>query len=124
LSGVEVTYDPRKYGVVLARAYNPDWEDPSGPVVESWIGLKYDHQFLWSDEKFYCSELVGKLLGLLPRPMDFSAPVWRGRIPSTDVGISPQGVYDDISKLSGWTFQVMPDTPFQQDGRDPLPFAL
>jgi hypothetical protein len=124
LTGVAHDYDLRRYGIVLERAYHPHWDDPSGLTVESWIGLKYDHQFRWSDEKFYCSELVGKLLGLLPRPMDFSAPVWRGRIPSTDLGISPQGVYNDLKKLPGWEFRVSPDTPIQQDGRDPSPIEL
>ena len=110
LTGVAVSYELQAYGKIIAHASNSEADDPSEQRVEPWVGLKYDHGYRWNDEAFYCSELVGKLLGLAPRPMDFSAPVWQGRVPSTDLGISPQGVYNDLSKLSGWSVSYL-DSP-------------
>lgn len=102
LTGVDVSYELKPYGQVIARLRNDDLPDPDREAVEPWLGLRYDSRYQWSDEALYCSELVGKLFGLQPRPQDFSAPVWRGRVPSTDLGISPQGVYNDLVRLAGW----------------------
>jgi hypothetical protein len=101
LTGVDVSYDLKPFGKVIAHLQNHDLPDPAAEDVEPWLGLPYDSHYRWNDEAFYCSELVGKLFGLKPRPQDFSAPVWRGRIPSTDLGISPQGVYNDLIQ-AGW----------------------
>jgi hypothetical protein len=65
-------------------------------LVQTYLGRPYDPNFSWSDEKLYCSELVGKLLGFSPEPMDFSSDYWRGyphQILDRD-GLSP----DDIHK--------------------------
>lgn len=74
--------------------------------IEEHLGKKYDLEFNWAEnERLYCSELVGKFLGLEPRPMDFSTMFWqkyeekRGvKLPSGAPGLSPDGIHSMISK--------------------------
>jgi len=45
----------------LAAGLEPDEVAAMRSLGESWVGLDYDLQFGWSDERMYCSELVWKL---------------------------------------------------------------
>lgn len=64
--------------------------------VEPLLGLPYDFEFSWSDQAYYCSELVAKLLGMTPTPMDFAGERWKRhphRLPEGELGVSPDELY-------------------------------
>ncbi|NBT58054.1 hypothetical protein EBT16_04640 [bacterium] len=67
--------------------------------AESWIGKPYDSHFSWDDEKFYCSELVAKILGIPPEPMHFDPGLWPPSFSELEgkPGISPGKIYRKIS---------------------------
>ena len=86
----------RVRGTVLVRL--SEHEPLSPEQVEPFLGRPYDHDFSWSDEKLYCSELVAKLLGLAPRPMRFVYPLWPREYQRLNgkPGISPDAVFSRI----------------------------
>lgn len=62
------------------------------------LGRQFDFNFVWDSEKTYCSKLVGKALGISPKPMNFAGthyikykPDWLTR---TDPGLSPDDIYE------------------------------
>lgn len=76
----------------------------------------YDRNFLWDDEKIYCSELVQKLFEIssmqspraTPMEFDVNREYWeryfRGEVPDGELGISPEdfkqsGLYNSIGFL-------------------------
>lgn len=52
-------------GTFMARRLKSPVEPAAYEEAKSWgrslLGKKYDHQFLWDDERMYCSELVWKI---------------------------------------------------------------
>lgn len=67
--------------------------------VQNWIGKPYDLSFSWDDDKFYCSELVAKILGIPPEPMHFDSSLWPPSFSELEgkPGISPGKIYRKIS---------------------------
>ncbi|MFZ4404513.1 MAG: YiiX/YebB-like N1pC/P60 family cysteine hydrolase [Pseudobdellovibrionaceae bacterium] len=67
-----------------------------------YLGRPYDFNFSWNDEALYCSELIGKILNISPRPMFFDPQVWPSSYQKLNgqPGISPQGIYDFLTKGS------------------------
>jgi hypothetical protein len=55
----------------------------------------FDFEYDWSDEAFYCSELLGKLLRIPPQPMHFNHAVWPKWYWEKEgsPGLSPDGIY-------------------------------
>lgn len=73
-------------------------------VLENELGKDFDFDFVWDNNKTYCSKLVGKALNMLPQPMDFSGthyalakPEWLKR---QDLGLSPEQIYEFALKNS------------------------
>jgi len=44
--------------------------------IQAYLGMPFDFQYSWDNQAFYCSELLGKLLGIAPGPMRFNHDVW------------------------------------------------
>ena len=66
-----------------------------GLDIESWVGRPYDFGFSWGDDRFYCSELVAKALGIEPEPMHFDPDLWPPSFWPLEgkPGISPGKIY-------------------------------
>ncbi len=84
----------------LKKVLTANLPDVSQETVSSYLGLSYDSEFSWSNEKIYCAELVAKILRIPPSPMHFDPLLWpesylkyEGR-----PGSSPQKIYDYILK--------------------------
>lgn len=98
---VRNTKELSRFGVVAKIIELPSFSEPSERVVNQLLGLPYDYRYSWSNAAFYCSELVGKILGLKPVPMDFSAPIWGMRtqkLPRGELGLSPDYIYRVLTK--------------------------
>jgi hypothetical protein len=70
--------------------------------LEQALGKKYDHHYSWSDDAYYCSELIAKALNLRPVPMKFDPEIWGDRYQDLNglPGISPDGLFLMLKKLS------------------------
>jgi len=73
--------------------------------LRQWLHRPYDSSFHWGDARFYCSELVAKLLGLAPQPMHFDPALWPPSYQSLEgqPGISPGKIYEHL-KTEGFSF--------------------
>ncbi len=93
--------DLQKIGTLAALVTVDGHPDLSPEVVQPLLGKPFDHDYNWDDEKYYCSELVGKLLGLPPQPMDFSAAIWPPEYKKHqgEPGLSPDGIFQQLSHL-------------------------
>ena len=67
--------------------------------IQKFVGKPFDYDFPWDDSKIYCAELIAKILGIRPSPMDFSAPVWPARYKRLQgqLGISPDDIFDHFT---------------------------
>lgn len=67
-------------------------------VIDEAYGKAYDRAFSWSDERFYCSELVAKAIGILPEPMHFDPKLWPPPFQELEglPGISPGKIYKKL----------------------------
>lgn len=104
--GVELVVEvPSTYGERVVVLENRSLEAPSFAAIESYLGIAYDKDYLWDNNRLYCSELVSKLLDLEPRPMRFDGSYWKGRdpsdLPNGKLGSSPDLIYRQLLKL-GW----------------------
>jgi hypothetical protein len=101
-------------GVVLTPGFGSEWiepvllvneaePEPSQENVLRFLHKPYDGRYNWSDAAIYCSELVGKLLHLVPEPMRFDGQHWRSRgdLPWGEPGLSPDGIFRRLIN-SGW----------------------
>ncbi|MES3036963.1 MAG: YiiX/YebB-like N1pC/P60 family cysteine hydrolase [Bdellovibrionota bacterium] len=63
--------------------------------IKPYLGLRYDQNFSWDDDKMYCSELVAKLLNIQPIPMVFAPGLWPPQYQQYNglPGISPDKIY-------------------------------
>lgn len=50
--------------------------DVSVDEVMAYLGKPFDFRYSWSDDAFYCTELIGKLLRVPTHPMKFNKEVW------------------------------------------------
>ncbi|WP_413289920.1 YiiX/YebB-like N1pC/P60 family cysteine hydrolase [Bdellovibrio sp. HCB337] len=87
-------------GVLTEVMVLNDRSEPSEKFVNEVLGKPYDHGYSWDSDGYYCSKLVGIILGLQPKPMTFDASIWppsfqklKGR-----PGISPDDVYLQLTK--------------------------
>ncbi|MGZ3775026.1 MAG: hypothetical protein ACXVCY_14145 [Pseudobdellovibrionaceae bacterium] len=64
--------------------------------VTPYLGRPFDFWYSWSDDAFYCTELIGKLLGLMPQPMTFNKKVWPPSYWKLDgtLGLSPDQLWN------------------------------
>jgi hypothetical protein len=90
---------PMKYGnpaVILHHDRYP-WHEER---VSELLGLPYDYDYMWGDNRIYCSELLARLLDLKPKPMKFNTPFWsaRNKLPIGDLGLSPDGAYEALKQ--------------------------
>lgn len=92
--GVELitTAELQKMGQVTQVVWHPS-NKLTFQQVQSFLGKPFDHEYSWEDGHYYCSELVGKILGIKPKPMKFD--LWpdyykkkRGQL-----GLSPDDIY-------------------------------
>ena len=85
----------RKMGEIKEMLEVPDLEELDEQKVLSMLGKPFDHGYVWDDEKIYCSELIGKLLGLPTKPMVFSDS-WPKQYQDLNglPGLSPDGIYE------------------------------
>jgi hypothetical protein len=74
---------------------NKPWTDA---VLVEVVGKPYDSHFSWSDERFYCSELVAKVLGIQPEPMHFDPQIWPPSFQNLEglPGMSPGKIYEKL----------------------------
>lgn len=64
--------------------------------VQPYMGKPFDFWYSWSDDALYCTELIGKLLGVPTQPMKFNKEVWPKsywKLEGTE-GISPDGLFE------------------------------
>ncbi len=65
-----------KIGAIKSILTVSESQDLQEEQVNRYLGKRYDSEFSWSDDKIYCSELVGKLLNMIPKPMKFKSKFW------------------------------------------------
>jgi hypothetical protein len=84
-----------KVGKVADILTLPGADEISEELVNAYLGRPFDRDFLWDDEKIYCSELIAKLLTLEPKPMYFDPALWPERYQRLNglPGISPDEIY-------------------------------
>ncbi len=85
-----------KVGCMVSSILVEHLDEPDFLTVQTWLGLPYDRDFSWkSEDAFYCSELVGKILGLEPEPMTFDPRLWPPQFQKFDgePGLSPDDLY-------------------------------
>jgi hypothetical protein len=101
--GVEVidSADLKKIGAVTIVSL-PEYSELTSDKLKTYINKPYGTGFSWSDDTYYCSKLVGKILGMSPEPMSFNAVVWKSSKHIGDVGLSPDDIYRKI-KGPHWT---------------------
>ncbi|WP_413290613.1 hypothetical protein [Bdellovibrio sp. HCB337] len=63
--------------------------------VQPYMGLPFDFWYSWTDDALYCTELIGKLLGIPTKPMSFNKQVWPKSYWKLDgtPGLSPDDLY-------------------------------
>lgn len=99
----------RKMGEIKEIIEVTNLEELDEAKVKELLGKSFDHDYLWDDEKIYCSELIAKLLGLAPKPMVFSE-TWPAAYQAKNglPGLSPDGVYQILSSQEGYTVKPNP----------------
>lgn len=62
---------------------------------QKYIGKPFDFDYSWTDDAFYCSELLGKILNIPTEPMHFNHAVWPKWYwdKENTQGLSPDGAY-------------------------------
>jgi|GEM_PF-1002430 len=74
--------------------------DVTEAQIKPFIGKPFDFDYTWSDDAFYCSELLGKILQIPPEPMHFNHAVWPKWYWSKEgtPGLSPDGIYQYLKQ--------------------------
>lgn len=82
----------------IKESFSVELQEEEVQKAERWVGRPYDSHFSWDNEKFYCSELVAKILGIAPEPMHFEPGLWPPGFSSLEgeLGISPGKIYRKI----------------------------
>ncbi len=98
--GVELVTEEQleEIGSVAAVIEMEDQDEPATDFVNSILGSPYEMSFSWDSNRYYCSKLVGKILHLVPEPMNFNAPAWPEYFHKYNglPGISPQAVFRQL----------------------------
>lgn len=99
--GVEIvsSEELQKMGHIAEVVSLAETPELSAEQLKNFLGKPYDKDFSWQDdERFYCSELIAKILGLPPEPMKFSAAAWPVRFQKLrgQPGVSPDGLYRKV----------------------------
>lgn len=70
--------------------------------IEPYWDKPFDYKYSWNDEALYCTELIGKLLGIEPTPMKFNKKFWPPSYWPLEgqPGLSPDGLYQWALKNS------------------------
>ncbi|MBX9765731.1 MAG: hypothetical protein K2X47_00545 [Bdellovibrionales bacterium] len=99
LRGVEIISDNSLHRLGSPTILNVPWIPAlTAEKVLPFLGKPFDTTFSWSNGSgYYCSELVGKILGLEPTPMTFTEDAWPAEFSDLrqSLGLSP----DDIFKM-------------------------
>jgi hypothetical protein len=68
--------------------------------VKPYLGQPFDFEYSWGDQAFYCSELLGKILGIPPQPMHFNHAVWPKSYWKKEgsPGLSPDRIYQYLKE--------------------------
>lgn len=96
--GVEIVTlaELERIGKVADRITLPKVPDLTEAKIAPYLGKPYDWRYSWTNDKIYCSELVAKLIGMEPTPMNYDGPAWNDR-PNPgnagELGISPDDIY-------------------------------
>lgn len=97
LRGVEVISEEElmKIGEIKSVVHLTDKPEITPAQVRPFLGKPYDDEFSWDNDKFYCSEILGILLGIPPEPMTFQSEYWRNRYKHLEgkPGLSPDDIY-------------------------------
>lgn len=69
--------------------------------IAGYLGLGFDFDYDWQNETYYCSELLAKILGVPPEPMEFNKKVWPKHYWKLEglPGISPDKLYRALAPL-------------------------
>ncbi|MGZ3768650.1 MAG: YiiX/YebB-like N1pC/P60 family cysteine hydrolase [Bdellovibrio sp.] len=69
--------------------------DISLEQVKPYLGKPFDFKYSWSDDAFYCTELIGKLLNVPTQPMILNKKVWPKNYWYLDgtLGLSPDSLW-------------------------------
>lgn len=84
----------RKMGQIKELIEVSNLDELDSVQVNAMLGKPFDSEYLWDDQKIYCSELVAKLIGLEPKPMYFSE-AWPIEFQKYNglPGLSPDAIY-------------------------------
>lgn len=79
----------------IPGSYSPE-------VLNPYLGIPFDFDYSWTNEAYYCSELLGKLLGIPPEPMELNKEVWPPSYWHLEgkLGLSPDKLYRKLKPLS------------------------
>lgn len=82
-------------GKIKAVLTVPDDKLVDVTYLKESLGKAYDRGFAWDDQKIYCSELVGKALGMPPKPMYFDPQLWPESYQKLNglPGLSPDDIF-------------------------------
>lgn len=89
----------KKVGTIAEIVTLQAGPEPSSQYVDSVLGKPYDYEYTWSDDAFYCSKLVAKILNIPPRPMTFDPHLWPPQFQKYNgrPGMSPDTLYRILS---------------------------
>jgi hypothetical protein len=94
--GVEVLPSLRDFPFPTAKITRLRLNSPiiDGRYYQHFLGLPFDSDYSWDEDKIYCSELMAKILRIRPVPMVFDPKIWGPNHPqSGKPGVSPDGLY-------------------------------
>jgi len=99
--GVHIVDALSSIGTVWTILVAQNIPDLSEDQIRQFVGKDYDFRFDWTDnERFYCSELVAKILNLSPTEMRFEGSFWREHpdliCQNGELGASPDDVYERL----------------------------
>jgi hypothetical protein len=102
--GVEIVSSIQEMGFKKTETkifYNNNIPEVSNKFIDQFLGLPYDSNFSWSNDKIYCSELVAKALGIEPTPMSFDEELWgRGmEHRRVELGLSPDDLVEPLLNI-------------------------
>jgi hypothetical protein len=104
IRGVEwvSTSDLEKMGKINAIVKLENTANLTFQDIEMFVGKSYDPDFSWSNDKIYCSELVGKILRIQPQPMNFISKIWSQKYKSHngELGLSPDDIFRILKQQS------------------------
>ena len=98
-AGVELVDSVLPYGDGFMVMRHDGVPEPDAAAVAAWLGKSFDRTFRWdSTEATYCTRLVAELLGIPPRPMQFTSPMWEKFVGVSrgGLGLSPDELAEEL----------------------------